>query len=373
MSEYKISIIIPVYNAEDNLRRSFESIIDQTMNLEDIQVIVVNDASTDSSLEIIDSYCNKYTNFHCIHLKENIGAAFGPRNIGLNEVKGDYLMFLDADDCYEKDTCKVLYDKIVSNNLDIVFGRYKRIFDKINVSDKNKHYFNKKNQLIQKSHSAFKDDLIEFSDDIYNNPNLNGFIGFLWEKIFARLIYGKIITNPESSDNCFSEINLEYIADEVNILKSLPSFWTKIYKSSLILDNDIRFPEVISAEDLNFLMEAYFKAEGICYLNDKFVYNYYMGDNESSITKNITYKLVLDSLKGYMLCSNLCNDYEFNYSDIILNPFLLNWISLYKNANLSDVEKNSLLKEVKLFKKSYNSDFIGKLLCYLMIFLVKYF
>ena len=87
-------------------------------------------------------------------------------------------------------------------------------------------------------------------------------------------------------------------------------------------------------------------------------------DNEDkSITKNITYKLVYDSLIGYFKCSKLCNKYDFKYSDIILNPFILNWIQIYKQANLSIDEKHNLYESFQMFVEEYNCGFIGKLLC----------
>ena len=82
---YKISIIVPVHNSEKYLRNSLESIINQSIGFENIEVIIVNDASTDGTKDIIDEYSYKYNNFKPIHLTENTGAAYGPRNIGLRK------------------------------------------------------------------------------------------------------------------------------------------------------------------------------------------------------------------------------------------------------------------------------------------------
>lgn len=364
---YKISIIMPVYNAEKYLENSLNSIVNQTIGIENLQVIIVDDKSTDSSCSIIEKYYNKYpNNFKIIHLKSNIGAAYGPKNIALNHVKAPYIMFLDSDDSFELDACEVLYNKIIKTNVDIVYGRYKRIYTDTELLEKNKnHYINSNLEIVQKSHSAFKDCLYEYTDDIIDNINLKGIIGFLWRNIFSHIFYANTIKNPNEDNGVFNEIYIEKLEDNINILRSLPSFWTKIYDANLILSNNIKFPEVISAEDLNFLMEAYFNAKGIIFLNNKFVYNYYMHDDneDKSITKNITYKLVYDSLIGYFKCSKLCNKYDFKYSDIILNPFILNWIQIYKQANLSIDEKHNLYESFQMFVEEYNCGFIGKLLC----------
>lgn len=363
---YKISIIMPVYNAEKYLENSLDSIVNQTIGIENLQVIIVDDKSTDSSPYIMEKYYNKYrNNFKIIHLKSNIGAAYGPKNIALNHVEAPYIMFLDSDDSFELDACEVLYNKIIKTNADIVYGRYKRIYTDIELLEENKnHYINSNLELVQKSHSAFKDRLYKYTDDIIDNIRLNGIIGFLWRNIVSHIIYGNTIRNSDDSNGVFDEIYIEKLEDNINILRSLPSFWTKIYDANLILSNNIKFPEIISAEDLNFLMEAYFNADGIVFLNNQFVYNYYMHDDEvKSITKNITYKLVYDSLIGYFKCSRLCNKYDFKHSDIILNPFILNWIQIYKQANLSIDEKHNLYESFQMFVSEYNCGFVGKLLC----------
>ena len=94
--EYKISIIIPVYNAEKYIKKSLDSIIKQTIGFEHLEVIMVDDGSTDSSGEIMDEYAAEYENFKSIHLQENSGAAGKPKNCGLDHATAEYLMFLDA-------------------------------------------------------------------------------------------------------------------------------------------------------------------------------------------------------------------------------------------------------------------------------------
>ncbi|WP_054835722.1 glycosyltransferase family A protein [Methanobrevibacter arboriphilus] len=137
-----------------------------------------------------------------------MGGAYGPRNIGLKYAVADYLMFLDSDDRYELNACEILYNKISSEtygNLDIVFGRYKRVYSNFNDFNNNFNNYNSSNnynasnnsnnsnnfnnsnnsnnsnlfnssnssnkyhdhEYIQKSYSPYEDNIDEFSDDIY--------------------------------------------------------------------------------------------------------------------------------------------------------------------------------------------------------------
>ena len=90
----KISLIIPVYNVELYLRKSLDSAINQTFK--DVEIIAVNDGSTDSSYEILKEYKSKYNNIKVISIK-NSGLS-NARNVGIRESKGEYLAFLDSDD-----------------------------------------------------------------------------------------------------------------------------------------------------------------------------------------------------------------------------------------------------------------------------------
>lgn len=122
---YKVSIIIPVYNVEKYIREALESIVRQTIGLEHLQVIMVNDCSTDGSGQIMDEYASKYANFISIHLSESSGAAGRPRNIGIERAEGQYMMFLDPDDYYEPDACEKLVSRIESDFSDFVIGNFR--------------------------------------------------------------------------------------------------------------------------------------------------------------------------------------------------------------------------------------------------------
>ena len=81
--EDKISIILPIFNVGDHLRGGIDSLINQTIGNENLEIIMVNDCSTDGSDKIIDEYAEKYDCCIAIHHEENSGAAFTPRNTGI--------------------------------------------------------------------------------------------------------------------------------------------------------------------------------------------------------------------------------------------------------------------------------------------------
>jgi len=144
---------------------------------------MVNDCSTDNSGKIMDEYANKYKNFKAIHLLENSGAAGKPRNIGIENSTGNYLMFLDPDDYYTENACEILFNRIVAENVDIVFSRFVYVFE----------------NKTQKCYSIFGD---------------------------------------------LDEIKVKRIDEEPKLLTIPPSIWTKIFKRSFIVEMILDFLRV---------------------------------------------------------------------------------------------------------------------------------
>ncbi|PZM67231.1 glycosyltransferase family 2 protein [Paenibacillus dendritiformis] len=204
--KHKISIIVPVYNVQQYLKKSLESIEKQTIGLENIEVIMVNDGSTDRSGEIMERYSAKHKNFISIHLPEQSGAAGKPRNVGIENATGDYIMFLDPDDYYIENACETLYKKIVEYDCDLAMGTY-----------------------------------------IAVNEN-----GSKWGHPFYKNIKEK--TKFINSIDQYKDL-----------LKSPPAIWTKIMKKKFIESNNIVFPEKIVAQDLVFSIHCFLTANGIVY------------------------------------------------------------------------------------------------------------
>ena len=103
----KVSVLVAVYNAEKWLPQCLDSLASQ--RLTDIQVVCVDDASTDGSLDILNDYARRDPRFEIIHLEENKGQAYA-RNVALKQAKGDYTCFLDADDWYAPDTLQLMVE-----------------------------------------------------------------------------------------------------------------------------------------------------------------------------------------------------------------------------------------------------------------------
>ncbi len=141
----KVSVIIPVYNAQDYLKRCLDSVVNQT--LKDIEIICVNDCSTDNSINILNEYAQKYSNLKIIDCKVNGGESIA-RNIGLDNVTGEYIAFVDNDDEIDLDFYEKLYNKAIETNTDIVKGdvhiiNYNRENKKSNINDLIKKYNSK--------------------------------------------------------------------------------------------------------------------------------------------------------------------------------------------------------------------------------------
>ena len=114
---YKISIIIPIYNTEKYLRRCLDSVCNQTFG--DIEIICINDCSTDGSLNILNEYAQKDNRIKIINFIENKGVAIA-RNTGIDEAQGEYISFVDADDYVDLDFFEKLYNKAIKTNSKLV-------------------------------------------------------------------------------------------------------------------------------------------------------------------------------------------------------------------------------------------------------------
>ena len=120
----KISVIVPVYNVEEYLRKCLDSLVNQT--LKEIEIIIVNDGSTDSSETIIQEYQKKYNNIK-YYKKDNSGLS-DTRNMGIKKSCGEYLAFVDSDDAVGTDMYLKMYEKAKSGDFDIVTSDIKYVY-----------------------------------------------------------------------------------------------------------------------------------------------------------------------------------------------------------------------------------------------------
>lgn len=123
MSKPAISVIIPVYNAQDGIKRCVDSLLNQSFK--NFEIILLNDGSKDNSLNILKEYELKYSFVRVID-KQNEGVAV-TRNKGILLAEGEYTMFMDNDDFVDSDYIETFYQAIHEKNLDLVIGGYKRV------------------------------------------------------------------------------------------------------------------------------------------------------------------------------------------------------------------------------------------------------
>lgn len=115
----KISVIIPCYNVQKYIMRCFDSIYSQTYGFENLEVILIDDLSTDNTWSILESLQRQYPE-NVISLKiQKKGKCGGARNLGMDICTGKYITFVDADDYVHPDMLRVLYDRMTEDDYDV--------------------------------------------------------------------------------------------------------------------------------------------------------------------------------------------------------------------------------------------------------------
>lgn len=225
MKSNLVSVILPVFNAAEYLEQTFEDILHQSYQI--IELIVIDDGSTDNSWEIIQQYAQKDKRVRAVQV--NNGGPSKARNIGLEMVQGEFIRFIDADDRVSKDSIKTMVDKAKENySIDLVIGNYLCIPD----------------------HNYFK-------GDTFNNLEIE-------RKEFAKYF----LKNAKSFYYGVA--------------------WNKLYKKEIIEQHHIRFDETLDwCEDLCFNLDYYEKCNIIALINScEGVYTYY--SREDSITAGLS-------------------------------------------------------------------------------------
>ena len=132
---YKVTVIIPSYNSVEFLDSTIDSIKAQTIGFENIEVIIVDDYSTDSTQELINKYCDEYENIKTYDSGKKTGTPGRARNIGIANSESDYIMFLDHDDNYLPDTVEKLYNASKKNSSDVTIGKFQTFGDNYFVTE----------------------------------------------------------------------------------------------------------------------------------------------------------------------------------------------------------------------------------------------
>ena len=331
-SNVKVSVIVPVYNVEKYLRDCLDSVVNQT--LEDIEIICVNDGSTDNSLAILEDYAEKDSRIRIIN-QENKGLG-GARNTGLYNANGEYISFIDSDDWIEPNTFEESYNMSKDLDLDMLMFQMK--------------FFNMETE--------------EYSE----NQN----------------------TNIEVIDNSFSGTVFNY-KDVFDVLFKIPhNSVNKLYKYSFLKDMKFKFLEGAYYEDLASFFPLFLEAKKVSILKKQF-YIYRIrsesittsGDEGSFDMFNILKDLqkLLKDKNIYPQCMQeflmfIIVNLKFVYlrlANAHKNNFLQAMKENYEALELDNVSEEHLMKwhyedrcfyqSIKKSKDSYDFDLIFKCSC----------
>lgn len=295
------------------MEEAIDSVINQSIGFENIQLILVDDGSTDNSYSIMKKYEERYSNILCIHLPEKSGAAGRPRNKGLKYVEAPYIMFLDPDDMYDKSALEKMYNIVTSENVDIVTANYK--------------YANEDGTLWQKS--VFDEE--RFPNFKFSEKDITDTF-FVW-----------------NSGSC-----------------------NKIFSTELVKKNNILFLEGVPAEDAYFTYACMLVAKDIYYLSDTI--HYYrrrskIGTLSVSWDRSLDYfkKINYAYKKIYDLFHNArkMGKFRYFYSKTLTSVFY----KIVDTKIMNDVEKVEALKELRWFfniRKKVNIEPCQKSLEYIL-------
>lgn len=289
----KVSVIMPVYNLEDYLNRSINSLVNQSFS--DIEIIIIDDGSTDNSQKIIKSYNDKRIK---LFTQSNKGSSYA-RNVAIQNATGEYMMFLDGDDYFEIDCISRAYHSIIKNQSDIcIFGS--RFIDGDG---------NEVKTIIPSHHEVIK---------IKEN----------------RSILLEI-------ENCN---------------------WDKIYKTSLIKDHQVKFPEGLYYQDYAFTFTSLMYADTISFIDDILI-NYTCG-RQGNITGEISSRIFdIFAISDYIIQSYKQKELYDTYYDELKAIIIINIIDKLKMAVKSSNQKlkkqyiDKTYQYIKTNFKDFNSKY----------------
>lgn len=126
----KLSIVVPMYNSEHYIENCIESLLAQDISENEYEILIINDGSTDSSLNIVERYIKNNTNIRVITVEN--GGLSRARNLGIDNALGEYIFFVDSDDYIANNTLKNILEKTIKNKIDMMFFDLKIVYDEKN-------------------------------------------------------------------------------------------------------------------------------------------------------------------------------------------------------------------------------------------------
>lgn len=313
----KISVIIPVYNVSDYLSKCLDSILNQS--LKDIEIICVNDGSSDNSLEILKDYEKKDKRIIVID-KENEGSGVA-RNAGLAIAKGEYVYFVDGDDWIEENALEKMLKKAEDLNTDmLIFGGLSYYES---CRQKNGNEFASDKQVSKKSYES-----------CYNGKKG----GYSADKLPQKYI-----------NKVFSAKDIKK-----DIFKFPSTAWTKLYKRSFLEKNNIKFQPIKVGQDQLPFFHSMITAERIALLPENLYC--YRKNRKGAVTaskkkKNFSPIYVFYGIEELLKNTGLIEDYKY----VFINKYFAkatSWLAKFDN----DLKKGYFDEYSKLLehiKKEY--------------------
>jgi len=297
----KVSVIVPVYNVESYIEKCLKSLVKQTV--EDIEIIIVNDGSTDSSVDIINNYRNKYPK-KIIYLEKENGGLSDARNYGIPYAKGEYISFLDADDYVEENMYQKMYELAKKEISDMVecnfYWQYpNKLKEDIGVR------YNGKHEMLQNIRVVAWNKLIK--REVIVNNNLQFPKGYRYEDVE------------------FTYKLLPYI-NRVSFLKEPMVYYIQ-------RDNSISNSQNERTKEIFDVLQHV-----IDYYKEKNIYEKYKDELEYIYTR-------------YLLCSSLLRMVKIKNKDIREECINKTWKNL--NTKFPNWKKNKILKSRKTAKDLY--------------------
>ena len=280
----KISIIIPIYNVENFIERCLTSIINQTYTKE-VECIIVNDCTPDTSMEIIQYIIDNYNgpiNFKILHHLHNRGLS-AVRNTGLNAASGDYIIHIDSDDYCELNMLEEMYNTAIKENADIVVADYWKTFE---------------------------------NSETYHSQHIP-------------------LTKAER------------VKDVLNC-KLMGYNWNKLIKKSLYIDNKLEYIEGVNfGEDFLIAIQLFYYANKVVHIPKAFLH--YVQYNTNSYSGTISKKSLEELIKGEVIVTDFLrktNLLIFLKTDL-LKLRIRNWhMLLLRSKGTLQKEWNQLYKDI---------------------------
>ncbi len=316
-----ISVIVPIYNVEHYLEKCIESIINQ--RFKNIEIILINDASTDGSLEIINKY-SKHPGVVIVNNEVNLGLSES-RNKGINIARGKYLSFIDGDDFINEDFLYLLHKLIIETDSDICVSSIIHWDYKYNK----KHIVNK----------------IEYHDS-------------------------KVIDRQASIRDFLLRKNIyNYTCN-------------KLYKRELFMENNIFFPKGKRYEDAYTTYKLLYKSNRICFSNNS-IYFYVQRDNsimnQKFSSREMDYVYAVDELKLFLEKNNIFSSLQKEYYSYYANAYCSRLKKLILSKQIKKQSKNLKYLTNGIYYNYKNilyNNYVNhrhKVLCYIGIIIANFY